>query len=93
MPPDEDGQKLAEKEFLATFRRDLAAFKAMLPRLLEECPGQYVAILDGHLVDHKPNWEDLVGSTKKLYPDRFVLLEQVVPTNEETVIDMDTLEG
>lgn len=84
--------KKDSEEFFATFRRDVAAFKKKLPSLLEKFPGEYVAILDGEIVAHKPQWKALVDLTQEQYPDRFVLLEQVIPTTN-VVIDMDTIEG
>jgi hypothetical protein len=80
------------QEFYGTFRRDAAAFEEQLPRMLEEFPGEYVAILDGEIIDHRTKWEELFKATRERYPDRFVFLEHVVPKSKVSV-DMDTLEG
>lgn len=80
------------EQFFSSFKRDVAKFKAELPTLLNECPGEYVAILDGEIVAHLPSWENLAELTNRQYPDRFVLLEQVTPDKREPV-DMDTMES
>jgi hypothetical protein len=81
----------AVESFYADFRRDVDAFKKMLPTLLQKFPGDYVAILGGNIIAHEATWEKLVQLTKEKYPDRFVLLEHVVET-EPTTVHMDTLE-
>ena len=80
------------RDFYASFRRDVAAFEKHLSRMLREYPGEYVAILDGEIVDHKQTWEELAESTHQRFPDKFVFLEKVIPKTK-TVVDMDTLEG
>jgi hypothetical protein len=77
--------------FFEVFMRDVQAFKEQLPKLLKEIPGEYVAILDGKIVDHKPDWNDVFVATRKAHPDLFVLIEHVAPRSAEG-IDMDTLD-
>lgn len=91
MPPNYR-KNVKVQEFYATFRRDVAAFKEKLPQLLKQFPGEYVAVFNGEIVAHMKRWEDLVDMTQRDYPDKFVLLEKVVP-KEKVVIDMDTLGG
>jgi hypothetical protein len=84
-------KKLEAREFYIAFQRELAVFKEKLPQLLKQFPNEYVAILDGNIVCHMSKWDDLVDLTQKRYPDRFVLLEKVIPETK-TVTEMETLE-
>ena len=85
-------QKTDVEAFYASFRLDVATFQQQLPQLLQEFPNQYVAILDGQIVDHEGNWKGLAESVQRRFPGKFVFIERVVP-KEKVFVDMDTLEG
>ena len=57
--------------------REMEAYTAFHPILRESYPGQHVAILDGHLVDHDHDPEALYRRIIARYPDRFVWLTKV----------------
>lgn len=62
--------------------RERAAYHALHPILLEQHPGDYVAIYEGELVDFDQDQLALVGRLDKDYPDQFVLVRQVTTDPE-----------
>jgi len=73
------------------FLREAAAFKKQLPRLLTQFPNEYVAIFQEEVIDHSTSWDELAKITQQRFPDKFVLLEQVVPPSN-VVVHMDAIE-
>ncbi len=59
------------------------AFRALHPMLIKKYPGQYVAIMDGQLIDRDMDQLSLYQRVRRTYPDRFVLIAQVQPMAEE----------
>jgi len=79
------------KEFEKSFQRDLAAFDEQLPVLLKQYQGEFVAILDGKIVEHHPSRESLAAAIRERFPNRFVLLEQVVPPETNAPVKMESI--
>ena len=82
----------AVKEFYTDFERDVAVYQHELPRMLTNFPGEFVAILNGQIVGHRPDWKELHASVQERFPNKFVFMERVTPRGE-IIVDMDTLEG
>jgi len=91
MPLEKKGT-LTVEEFYITFQRDVKTFKEKLPQLIQEFPGEYVAILDGEIVAHMPRWENLIELTQRQYPKKFVFVEKI-SLEVQAVENMDALEG
>ena len=91
MPLSIKDRKIVD-DFYIAFYHEIEVFRAKLPQLLEQYPGEYVAIFKGEIVAHRPTWEDLANLTQKEYPNDFVLMEKVEP-QEQVVEYMDTIEG
>ncbi len=77
--------------FNADFQKDVSTFNQQLPRLLEQHPGEFVAILSGEIIAHSKDRCELSGSMRKKYPERYVFVKQIAPKSE-TVERMDGLE-
>jgi hypothetical protein len=65
--------------------REMAAYQTMHPQLLSQYKNQYVAILDGRLVDHDTNQLALVKRRLQKYPNQTVLITQVRPEPIRTI--------
>ena len=76
LPPGRSSAELADDEDAAVARA-MEAYAMLHPTLRESYSGQYVAILDGRLVDHDPNQEALYRRIVARHPDRFVWLTRV----------------
>ena len=61
----------------AKFLIEDAAFRQLLPGLLERIPGQYVAIQDGKEVDHDPDEMSLAERIQARFRNDFVLIRKV----------------
>ena len=85
--PKRDSQS---DNFYKDFIRNVIVFKESLPRLLNEIPGEYVAILSGEIIDHRSTWESVFTATREAHPNAFVLIERVEQRPTE-FIDMDSL--
>ena len=60
-------------------QREVSAFEAMHPRLWEQYPYQYVAIYQEAVIDHDADELALVERIDEHYPDKIVLIRQVLP--------------
>lgn len=69
----EEGKKLHE---------ETVAYEAMHDQLLATHFGEHVAIFNGQLVDHDPDFLTLLGRIDARYPDDVVLIKQVTPLPE-----------
>jgi|ERR1035438_669617 hypothetical protein len=88
--PDGKASMSTETEhYFRDFQQEAAAFDRQLPQLLERFLGQYVAVFQGEVIDHSPNWDELSQKIHQSVPNRFVLLERVVPRAEKQVVHMD----
>ena len=58
------------------------AFRRMLPHLLEQFHGEYVAIYQGQVVDHDDDQLALVLRIDEKYPDTAVLIKRVEATDD-----------
>ena len=65
--------------------REFEAFKALHSQLLSHFKGEYVAIFQGHLVDHDENPIELLKRVKEQYPGKTVL-QRKVEDNPEPVL-------
>lgn len=61
----------------ARMQREVAAYEAMHPMLVEKYLGQYVAIYQGQLVDHDVDAVSLHHRVTETYPGEVVLRRQV----------------
>jgi len=59
------------------------AFRALHPMLVKKYPGQYVAVLNGQLIDRDVDQVSLYQRIRQAYPERFVLIAQIQPVAEE----------
>ncbi len=78
----------------ADFRRNIAAFETMHPRLLAQYEGQYVALYDGQLVDHDSDENALLDRIFARYGDDAPwivqpVLKELYPTYVVPGIDVD----
>jgi len=78
--------------FYAHFQNEVTTFERQLPSLLQQFPGEYVAIYQGKVIAHRGSWDEVASYTRDRYPYEFVLIEKVVPA-EKITVNMDTLEG
>ena len=85
----EDLAEQAIREFLRADRRhmmqrELEAFRHMHVELLNQYSGQYVAICAGQVVDHDADQLGLCLRIDQKFPERPVLIKQVLPQLEES---------
>mgnify|MGYP001277097565 CR=1 FL=1 len=64
--------------------REQESFRAMHSQLLQEFPGDFVAIRQGKLLDHDADQLALYLRIDEQYPDEIILITQVHPEIEET---------
>lgn len=62
--------------------REKAAFHRLHHSLLEQFPGEYVAIYEGRLIDHDGDRVALLERIEATHPDVFVLIRPVKPEPE-----------
>ena len=65
-----------EREF-AAFEREVAAFERLLPALLESQEGNYVAVLDGQVIDADADEFALARRMLRTHRGQFVLIRRV----------------
>lgn len=76
-PPLPSGTAIDDTKELMAFNRELAAFHRLLPDLLKESEGLYVAIRDGAVVDRDASDVDLAERVCVRYPNDYVLVRKV----------------
>ncbi len=76
LPPAEEAAIFSEADE-AAITREMEAYVALHPLLKADYLGQYVAILDGQLVDHDGDPSALYQRIVARYGDRFVWLTAV----------------
>jgi predicted transcriptional regulator len=68
----------------AAVQREMQAYLALHTGLKATYLGQYVAVLDGQLIDHDQDMATLYGRINERFPDRFVWLtlveDEALPT-------------
>lgn len=67
-----------------TVWREERAFQSLHPTLMQQYPGQYVAVQNGQLVDHDMDQVALYRRCRQTYADRFVLIARIQRSVEET---------
>lgn len=65
--------------------REMVAYQAMHSQLLSQFENQFVAVLDGRIVDHDTNQLALVKRRLQNYPNQTVLITQVRPEPIRTI--------
>jgi hypothetical protein len=65
--------------------REQAAFEALLPQLLIQYEGQYVALHQGRVVDHDADRVALVIRLDQTHPDAVVLVKRVAAEPERVL--------
>ena len=73
MPSPEDEAAMAE---------EISAYEAMHSHLLATHAGQFVALFQGHLIDHDPDETALIRRLDAAYPAKVVLVRRVEPLPE-----------
>ncbi len=63
---------------LSPIAKDMAWYEANKPKLLRRYEGEYVAIIDGKVVDHNKEFGPLAGRVFKKYGVRAIFMPQVV---------------
>jgi hypothetical protein len=71
------------------FKKEYAAFEAMLPELLASCPGKFVAVFRGRVVDMDSDDFELARRVQTKYEDKFVLIH-LVTAEPDQVLQIDT---
>ncbi len=71
------------------FQRELSAFRRMLPTLMRTCPGEFVAVLNGDVVDRDKDEFELAERICNNYTNQFVLIREV----KEEILDTVALES
>jgi hypothetical protein len=66
---------------LRDFERENAAFQGLLPRLLQDRPGTFVAIRNGGIIDEDMDEMELARRLETKHRNAFVLVRQVTPKN------------
>jgi hypothetical protein len=66
----------------AAMLRENAAFRQMHADLLRQYSGEYVAILQGKVIDHDQDLPALLQRRRHNYPGLTVLIRQVLPESE-----------
>ena len=80
---DRTGQETAVLDVLyinpdhAAMEQEQAAFHRMLPDLLRQYKGQYVAVYQGEVIDHDQDQTALVVRLDQAHPDDIVLVKLV----------------
>jgi hypothetical protein len=76
-PPLPDPDEMAQ---LVALRQEKEAFLRLYPALYKQYQGEYVAILDGQMVDHDANYHELYERILKHHPDTIVWISQIQDT-------------
>lgn len=76
----------APPEELAPLSKDMAWYEANKRKLVRRYSGQYVAIVDGHVVDHDKEFAPLAQRVYKRFGVRAVFMPKVVP--EQRVVHL-----
>ena len=74
-----DSISAAELESCAS---ETAAFERMLPELLKNSAGKFVAMRDGKVIDSDADQFNLARRIDVNWPDGFVLIREVCPSRE-----------
>lgn len=75
--PDADDTFEEDNEFEEVVAREIAAFHELHPTLLQQYPGEFVAIQDRNVVDHDVEKLTLYERIHNSYPQQFVLMRRV----------------
>ena len=67
-----------QKEWDEVYAYEEKAFAQVLPELLQSHKGQYVAVKNQQLIDSDTDLGELHSRVRKIYPDEFVLMTQVI---------------
>lgn len=65
--------------------RERKAFFDMLPELLTQYPQEFVAVLDGQVVDHDEDKIALLKRREDQFPNQPVFIRQVLPQFDDTL--------
>lgn len=76
----------AEDQQEALMVREEQAYLRMHAHLMEKYQGQYVAILNGQLIDHDPSEMALLQRLDHEHPDDVVLMRRVEPLPEPELV-------
>lgn len=76
-------RELLRAEASQILAREMDAFRALHPTLLQQYPKQYVGIRHGQLIDHDADQLALYLRIDEQYPDEVILIKQVSPSIEE----------
>ena len=91
MPNDSIYADAYRRDYNQNFQKNAAVFKEQLPRLIEQCPGEYVAIIDGKVVAHMFGHIELSNMMLEKFPTKFAYIGHVVQKSHKD-IDMPSIE-
>jgi len=77
-------QRYLQEEEQQKMQQEIAAYRDLHPALLQNFPGQYVAVYQGQLVDHDHEQLALYLRIRQHYPGEVVLIRQVRPEAEKS---------
>ncbi|MCB0097588.1 MAG: hypothetical protein KDE46_17780 [Caldilineaceae bacterium] len=66
-------------------QQEAAAYKTMHPQLRAQFPDQWVAIYQGHLIDHDADEDALIERLDQAYPGGLILVRQVEAEPERDI--------
>lgn len=61
----------------AEMLQEVAAYEALLPLLVEQYLGKYVAIYQGNVVDVDEDLEEIICRVREVYLDQIILIRKV----------------
>ena len=69
------------------FEREAAAFQALLPTLLQDRPGKFVAVLNAQIVDEDDDEFALAARLERTHRSQFVLVRQISLNTTEDYLE------
>lgn len=81
-----------EDPYYPAFEREAAAFNQMLPQLLAQFPGEFVAVYGQRVIDRDVDELSLARRVGRKHPGEFVLINRVEPESKN-VAYLDSREG
>ena len=70
-----------------SFERENAAFQSLLPTLLQDRPGKFVAVLNGQIIDEDADEFALAARLERTHRSQFVLIRQVSLNTTEDYLE------
>lgn len=84
--------KSPDDPYYPAFLKEASAYEQILPELLSQCPGWFVAVHGEEVIDRDRDELSLARRVGRLHPSEFVLIRCVEPGPERDAL-MDSPEG